>query len=158
MLFRKLLLHCTLELVSAQRSVKRYTSVYHSPMDLLGKRLTALQNQKFGGLVFQVEILKMRLLTCGMNPLFLRGKLQVLSSLNCGLQCQGWGLWWNCIPAFSTCSDVSLSFAQCEVVVLPVLRGFFLEETVPCRDLVCPQGEMSSGSFYITTLNWTSSF
>lgn len=59
----------------------------------------------------------------------------------CGLLCWGWGLWWNCIPAFATCFHVGLlSFTQCIGVIKTVFQ-FFSEKVFPyCQQIWCVLG------------------
>lgn len=48
-----------------------------------------------------------------------------------GMLCQGWGLWWNCVPVSPNCCSVVYShFFQCVVVSWPHL--VFLEECSIC--------------------------
>ena len=92
----------------------------------------------------------------GSNPLFLREKLWVLSSLLIVGHCARDGVYG--VPASPTCFNVVFSlFARCVVVIQPAFR-FFKEEIVPyvAVDSVCPWEEVSSGSSYVTILNWNS--
>lgn len=97
----------------------RYSNFYH----LMGLRMQA-------PLVFKVDVLGAHFSsTCqklmwGLNPLILKKKLQVLSSLPVVDHWAQNGICQDCVPASPTFHVVFLMFAQCEFIIQPGFRIF----------------------------------
>lgn len=76
---------------------------------------------------------------------------------DCGSLCWRLGLWRDCISASPSHFDVGFFFSPFPCVgVTQLVLGLFSEQIFPyvTADLACSCEEVSSGSFYITILNW----
>jgi len=78
---------------SAHGLIKRCSSVYHSPIGLVGISLVGLQSQMFWGLIFQMLVLKGGVPDVGYKPFTpWEEALGFEFPPNCGSLCNGWGL------------------------------------------------------------------
>lgn len=117
---------------SAHGLIKTCSSVYHSPLSLVGTSPVGLQSQMFWGLIFQVLVLKLGCLMWGTNAWLLGEKLWVLSSLPIVGHCIMCGIYGELVLAFPTHFDAVFP------LVCPVWKGhsanfqsfFFPEEII----------------------------
>lgn len=74
---------------------------------------------------------------------------------DCGVAAPAVGLWQDCVSASPTCLHVGCPRSSvCRSCLASVWGLGFSQEIIPYVDSVCLWEKVSSGSFYVTILNW----